>query len=136
MLPSRMREIAPRAPAIGIAAIILILAIAHTLQPPHEAQRDPAAEFRLIGPQGDTAVVRLPELAKLPPLDLDAACVALRAHNAEARAMRQSWPGDVRDGFAKAVVYDGAEAGCSSPAARNYEFYDALGDALNTGSFA
>jgi len=89
------------------------------------------ARFTLVGPQGEPMVVRLPELAKTPPLDLAAACALVAKQNAGLRDFRKS----AADNPAQAAILEGAirtaaEAGCSAGGPRDFRFHDQLSDAL------
>src|SRR5262249_33729490 len=75
-------------------------------------------------------VVQLPELAKIPPLDLPAACAKVAVHNERARNLNASSFG--HEGEYLHTVYAAAEAGCSG-GERDYPFYDELGEVLAFG---
>jgi hypothetical protein len=72
------------------------------------------APVRMIGPHGEPIVVQLPELAKIPPLDLAAACDVLA--RPDAREARKE--------------HEVALAGCAGRHDKDYAFYDDLGDML------
>lgn len=95
--------------------------------------RTAEGDLRLIGPQGVPIVVALPELMKVPELDIAAACASVEAHNARARRLRASTPETADDDEAEDTehtVYKAAEAGCAGTGERGYEFYRDIGDVL------
>jgi hypothetical protein len=106
---------------IVLAAAVLLVGAVFVGRPPAPKPPDPNARFQLIGPQGEPIVVQLPELAKVPPLDLAAACPAVAANDA---AVRAKYRPEDRDSSILA-----AAAGCAG-GPRAYAFYDELGDAL------
>src|SRR4051812_12745965 len=69
-----------------LAAAVLLASAVNVGRPPAQKPPDPNARFQLIGPQDEPIVVQLPELAKVPPLDLAAACAAVAANDAAVRA--------------------------------------------------
>src|SRR5690242_14496949 len=101
MLLTLFRNIARLTAAVIAAAIIITAIFARADRPgapaPKVAPPGPEAMFSLPGPQGDAVAAQLPELAKIPPLEIEAACARLRTHNAKARALQQGSPGDDGD---------------------------------------
>jgi hypothetical protein len=121
-------------PAVVLA---LIVAAAYHLSDMRASRTQPQTGFRLLGPQGGPIVVQLPELLKIPPLDLPAACATLAAHNSRARTLKGSAPhadDDEDDEDTKLTVYRAAEAGCADAGKQAYQFYDELADVLNADS--
>jgi len=96
---------------IAALAVIVIAASFGGVRLPR-VQAD--APVRVIGPHGEPIVVQLPELAKISPLDLAAACDVLA--RPDAREARDEHPV--------------ALAGCTGEHDKDYAFYDDLGDML------
>lgn len=89
-----------------------------------------AADFTLIGPQGAPVVVQLPELAKVPPLDLPAACALVKQQNDRMRVARNE-NGANPPGFdINRYIRAAAEGACDGTTERGYHFYQELGEAL------
>ena len=104
---------------VAVAALaLLVLAAPFGLT--LAARTQAAAGLRLMGPQGERIVVTLPELAKVPALDLAAACDRLAGHEGPARRLRAANPA--------------AMAGCAGAGERGYPFYVELGDVLLAGA--
>src|ERR1700737_1290759 len=123
--------------SVPAMVLALIVAAACYLSDMRASRTQPQTGFRLLGPQGGPIVVQLPELLKIPPLDLPAACATLAAHNSRARALKGSAPhadDDEDDEDTKLTVYRAAEAGCADAGKQAYQSYDELADVLNADS--
>jgi hypothetical protein len=93
----------------------------------------PNPSFSIVGPKGEPIVVQLPELAKIPPLDLAAVCALVAKQNEALRA--KALPGsDQKSVDGDPGVRNTAEAACTGAGQRDYGFYDALVDALNAST--
>jgi hypothetical protein len=118
--------------ATAAAALVLVVATAHVGKEPapRAAPRpQPPTDFRLPGPQGEPIVVQLPELSRIPPLDLAAACPLVAAHNDNARKNAEAAPGEGWNSH----LYRAAEAGCADAGRRAHLFYDELGRFFGAG---
>jgi hypothetical protein len=90
----------------------------------------PDPRFALIGPQGKSLVANLPELAKVPPLDLAAACALVQSQNDKLRAVNKTLAAERPALDISPYVRATTEAGCVDASRRDHRFYDALSDAL------
>lgn len=92
----------------------------------------PDVNFSIVGPKGEPSVVQLPELAKIAPLDIEAACSRLAKLNEARRTeLRERLGPDSKEAETHPSIRSASEAACADPGRRGYDFYDDLADALN-----
>lgn len=115
-----------------LAAVVLAGGAAwlHWIAPQPEPPPDPS--ITLIGPQGEPQAVQMPLLARVPPLDLDAACALVRKQNENLREANRRLQ-DERPGSSdiSSYVRDPVEAACADTTRREYAFYDELSESLD-----
>jgi hypothetical protein len=118
---------------VGLIVVAMLggaVYVRRTGRPPAPPPLD--VNFSIVGPKGEPVVVQLPELAKVPPLDVAAACALLAKQNETQRAELWARLGqDSKEAESHSSIRSASEAACADPGRRNYEFYDDLADALN-----